>query len=130
MNVCVLFFAGLSDAEVVTAHELNVSGVVSNGVLEGEWYLLGIDGEYGYSIVEQFLIKLVILEFLPPDEALYSLLEDVFPEGLIVFEAMGELRVTQDGKIEIVDLLELVAIVLLLHLWKHNYDLLAGLRFG
>lgn len=80
----------------MVAHEFDVFRVVLYSILECKGNFFGIDGEDWHSIVEQFFVKLVVLEFLPPDEAFDSLLEDVLAEYLVVLELVGKLRMAQD----------------------------------
>lgn len=49
----------------MVAHESDVFWVIFEGVLEGKWDLFSVDWEDRHSIVKQFLIEFIILEFFP-----------------------------------------------------------------
>lgn len=123
-----LFDAALGDAEVVVEHVLDVFLVGGEFLLEGEGHLLAVDGEHGHALLEQPLVEPVVLEELELDEALDGLLEEALGEDLVVVELVRELGVAHHLQVQLRDLLELVAVLLLLYLRQHDYQLLAHLR--
>ena len=123
-----LFDAALGDAEVVVEHVLDVFLVGGEFLLEGKGHLLAVDGEHGHALLEQPLVEPVVLEELELDEALDGLLEEALGEDLVVVELVRELGVAHHLQVQLRDLLELVAVLLLLYLRQHDYQLLAHLR--